>query len=118
MHRKKETRLRRARKLRFKIRELGVHRLTINRSNQHIYAQVLLSDGSQTIASASTAETEIASGLKSTSNKEAAEKVGRIVAERALAAGVTTVAFDRAGFQYHGRIAVLADAARNAGLEF
>jgi large subunit ribosomal protein L18 len=92
--------------------------LTIHRTSQHIYAQVLSKDGSITLASASTTQADIKATLKSTSNTEAAKEVGKIVAQRAVAAGVTEVAFDRSGFKYHGRVKALADAAREAGLKF
>jgi large subunit ribosomal protein L18 len=115
---KKASRLKRALKLRCKIRQLGVNRLTIHRTSQHIYAQVLSEDGTTTLASASTTQAEVKAGLKSTSNIEAAMVVGKKVAERAVAAGVTEVAFDRSGFKYHGRVKALADAAREAGLKF
>ena len=115
---KKERRQRRAIKTRMKIRELGVARLTIHRTPQHIYAQVFDSQGSKVIATASTVQETIAKGLKGTGNIDAAKAVGTAIAEAAKAAGVTKVAFDRAGFMYHGRVKALADAAREAGLEF
>jgi len=115
---KKTSRLKRALKLRCKIRQLGANRLTIHRTAQHIYAQVLSKDGSTTLASASTTQAEIKAAVKSTSNAEAAMEVGKIIAQRAVAAGVTEVAFDRSGFKYHGRVKALADAAREAGLKF
>lgn len=112
---KKEARLRRAKRTRLQMRERGDTRLTVNRTSQHIYAQVISGDGAVVIASASTIE----KGYEgSTGNKDAAAKVGRLVAERALAKGVTKVAFDRAGFKYHGRVQALADAAREGGLQF
>jgi len=113
---KKETRLRRARKARLKMRELENVRLCVYRSSQHIYAQVLSADGGKVLASASTLDKELREGA--TGNVEAAKKVGQLVAERAKAAGVTRVAFDRSGFKYHGRVKALADAAREGGLEF
>lgn len=113
---KKEARLRRARSTRLKIRELGAVRLCVNRTPRHIYAQVIASDGGAVIAQASTLDAALRDGA--TGNVEAAKKVGALVAERAKAAGVTKVAFDRSGFRYHGRIKALADAAREAGLEF
>jgi len=116
MNEKKEARLRRARSTRLKIRDLGAVRLCVNRTPRHIYAQVIAADGSQVLASASTLDEALRSGA--TGNAEAAAKVGALVAERAKAAGVTKVAFDRSGFRYHGRIKALADAAREAGLEF
>ena len=114
---KKERRSRRAIKSRAKIRELGVARLTVHRTPRHIYAQLFAADGSQVLASASTVQKELAQGLKYTGNVEAARAVGRAIAERAKAAGVARAAFDRSGFQYHGRVKALADAAREAGLE-
>ena len=116
MSEKKETRLRRARKARLKMRELDTVRLSVCRSSQHIYAQVLSADGAKVLASASTLDKELRDGA--TGNVDAAKKVGQLVAERAKAAGVTQVAFDRSGFKYHGRVKALADAAREGGLEF
>lgn len=115
---KKEARLRRAQSTRHRIRELGVPRLTVNRTGQHIYAQVFAAGGSSVVASASTTQKEVADGLKGTKNKDAAAAVGRAIAKAALAAGVDSVAFDRSGFKYHGRIKALADAAREGGLKF
>lgn len=115
---KKERRLRRAVKTREHIRQLGVARLTIHRTSQHMYAQVTDPSGAKVIAAASTVQPAVRDGLKGTGNVEAAKAVGRAIAERTKAAGVTKVAFDRAGFQYHGRVKALADAAREAGLEF
>ena len=113
---KKETRLRRARKARLKMRELEAVRLCVYRSSQHIYAQVVSADGAKVLVSASTVEKDLRSGA--TGNVEAAKKVGLLVAERAKAAGITQVAFDRSGFKYLGRVKALADAAREGGLEF
>lgn len=118
MNDKKSARLRRALRARSKIRELGAYRLCIHRTPCHIYAQVIAPNGSEVVAAASTLEAGIKSGLKSTGNTEAAVAVGKAVAEKAKAAGVTQVAFDRAGFKYHGRVKALADAARENGLEF
>lgn len=115
---KKSARLKRALKLRSKISKLEVNRLTIHRTSQHIYAQVLSVDGQATLAAASTLEADIKGAVKNTSNIDAAVQVGKKVAEKALAAGVTEVAFDRSGFKYHGRVKALADAAREAGLKF
>ena len=115
---KKTSRLRRARRSRSKIKELGVKRLCVHRTPRHIYAQVIDADGSQVLAAASTLEAGIRSGLKSTGNVEAAAAVGKAIAEKARAAGIDNVAFDRSGFKYHGRIKALADAARENGLEF
>src|SRR5215468_3678771 len=109
---KKERRQRRAIKTRMKIRELGVARLTIHRTPQHIYAQVFDASGGKVLAAASTVQEKVAKGLKGTGNVEAAKAVGTAIAE------VTKVAFDRAGFMYHGRVKALAEAAREAGLEF
>lgn len=120
---KKQARLRRARKTRAHIRELGSSRLVVFRTPRHIYAQVLSAEGGQVLASASTLDAavkaEISKGeSKYTGNAEAAAVVGRLVAEAARAKGVEQVAFDRSGFKYHGRIKALADAAREAGLAF
>ena len=115
---KKQNRLRRARKARAKIHELEVTRLSIHRTPRHIYAQVIAADGGTVLASASTLESEVRKGVKSGGNVEAAAIVGARIAEKAKAAGVDTVAFDRSGFRYHGRVRALADAAREAGLKF
>jgi len=115
---KKQNRLRRARKARAKISELEVNRLSVHRTPRHIYAQVIASDGATVLASASTLEKEVRKGMKSGGNVEAAAIVGARIAEKAKAAGVDTVAFDRSGFRYHGRVKALADAAREAGLKF
>lgn len=116
---KKQTRLRRAKKTRAKIRELGVHRLSIFRTPRHIYAQVIDPTGSSVVASASTLDADLKAGIKGyTGNVAAAAAVGKLIAERARAAGLTRVAFDRSGFKYHGRVKALADAARENGLEF
>ena len=115
---KKQRRDRRAIKTRAKIRELGTPRLTVHRTPRHIYAQLFAADGSQVLATASTVQKELVKELKYTGNVEAARAVGRAIAERAKAAGVERVAFDRSGFQYHGRVKALAEAAREAGLEF
>lgn len=113
---KKVSRQKRARRGRAKMRELKVMRLSVHRTPQHIYAQVFDPE-SKVVASASTLQKDVAEGLKGTGNVEAAKAVGRAIAERAKAKGVTSVAFDRSGFKYHGRIKALADAAREAGLE-
>jgi large subunit ribosomal protein L18 len=115
---KKSARLRRAKRGRAKIMELEAVRLCVHRTSSHIYAQVISSDGGQVIASASTLDKQMKGKLKSTSNKEAAEQVGKLVAKRALDKGIQKVAFDRSGFNYHGRIKSLADAAREGGLQF
>jgi large subunit ribosomal protein L18 len=115
---KKISRLRRAKSTRSHIRVLNVPRLSVLRSGQHIYAQVFTADGAKVLASASTVQDDVAAGLKGTKNIEAAAKVGRVIAERAKAAGIEKVAFDRSGYRYHGRIKALADAAREGGLQF
>lgn len=115
---KKESRIRRARKTRAKIRELGSYRLSIHRTPRHIYAQVFSPNGAEVLACASTVEPEIRKEAGSTGNTDAAKIVGRFIAERAKIAGITRVAFDRSGFRYHGRVQALADAARENGLEF
>lgn len=114
---KKTTRLRRARRARAQIRELGAFRLCVHRTPRHIYAQVIGPEGGRTLAAASTVEKDVRSQLKATGNRDAAAIIGRLIAERAKAAGVERVAFDRSGFKYHGRIQALADAAREAGLQ-
>ena len=111
-------RLRRAKTTRSHIRKLGVARLSVLRSGQHIYAQLFTSDGSKVLASASTVQADVKDGLKGCKNMEAAAKVGRTIAAKALAAGIDKVAFDRSGYRYHGRIKALADAAREGGLQF
>jgi len=115
---KKNSRIKRALKLRSKIKRLGVTRLSIHKTSQHIYAQIISGDGNQTLASASTNQAAIKAAVGGTSNVKAAAEVGKAIAERALAAGITEVAFDRSGFKYHGRVKALADAAREAGLKF
>ena len=115
---KKQNRLRRARKSRAKIRELEIDRLSIHRTPRHIYAQIIGKDGGSVLATASTLETEVRKGVKNGGNVEAATIVGARIAEKAKAAGIDTVAFDRSGFRYHGRVKALADAAREAGLKF
>jgi len=113
---KNESRLRRARRSRIKMRELGATRLSVHRTPRHIYAQVISPCGGQVLVSASTVEKELREG--STSNVDAAVQVGKLIAERAKEAGITKVAFDRSGYKYHGRVKALADAAREGGLEF
>jgi large subunit ribosomal protein L18 len=114
---KKVSRLKRARRSRAKILELRATRLSVHRTAQHIYAQIFDPE-SKVIASASTLQKDVAEGLKGTGNIDAAKAVGKAIAERAKAVGVTQVAFDRSGFKYHGRVKALAEAAREAGLEF
>ena len=115
---KKETRLRRSRKTRAKIAEMKAVRLSVFRSNCNIYAQVISGCGSKVLAAASTVEAEVRAQVSNGGNKAAAEVVGKLIAERAKAAGIEAVAFDRSGFQYHGRVKALADAAREGGLKF
>ena len=118
---KKEQRLRRARQTRIRIATQGVARLTVNRTNLHIYASVVSGDGARVLATASTLEADVRGTLGGSGkggNKAAAEMIGKRIAEKAKAAGVEKVAFDRAGFAYHGRVKALADAAREAGLQF
>ena len=111
-------RLRRARKTRAKIAELGVARLCVHRTGSHIYAQVIDATGGKVLASASTLEKELRAQIKSGGNSEAAKLVGQRIAEKAKQAGVSQVAFDRGGFIYHGRVKALAEAAREHGLQF
>lgn len=115
---KKNSRIKRALKLRSKIRQLNANRLSVHKTSQHIYAQIISGDGAKTLVSASTNQSAIKSGLKHTGNIAAAAEVGKNIAQKAVAAGITEVAFDRSGFKYHGRIKALADAAREAGLKF
>ncbi len=115
---KKQRRQRRAVKTRANIRRQGVPRLTVHRTPQHMYAQVIDDAGGKVLVAASTVQESVAKELKATGNVEAAKAVGRAIAERAKAAGISKVAFDRSGFMYHGRVQALADAAREAGLEF
>ncbi len=118
MFSKREKRLRRAMRIRRRIRRLRIERLTVFRTPRHIYAQIIDASGARVLAAASTLEPELRAGLKHGGNVEAAKAVGKRIAEKAKAAGITRVAFDRSGFKYHGRIKALADAAREAGLEF
>ena len=115
---KKIARLRRAKSTRAHIRELGVPRLSVLRTGQHIYAQVFTADGSKVLAAANTQQADVRDGLKNGKNADAAAKDGRLIAEKAKAAGVEKVAFDRSGYRYHGRIKALAEAAREGGLQF
>ena len=115
---KKQARLRRARKTRAKIAELKAVRLSVTRTNCHIYAQVISACGSKVLASASTLESGVRAGLTNGGNASAAVMIGKLIAERAVKAGVQEVAFDRSGYQYHGRVKALAEAAREAGLKF
>lgn len=115
---KKQARLRRARKTRAKIAELKAVRLCVHRSNSHIYAQIIDGERAKVLACASTVEDDVRKQVPNGGNVKAAELVGKLIAERAKAAGVETVAFDRSGFMYHGRIKALAEAAREGGLKF
>ncbi len=115
---KNQGRLRRARKTRAKIAELKMVRLSVHRSNSHIYAQIIDETGGKVLASASTVEAEVRGQIKNGASVEAATAVGKRIAEKAKAAGVEAVAFDRSGFKYHGRVKALADAAREGGLVF
>ncbi len=117
---KKEQRLRRSRQTRLRIANQGAVRLSVFRSNLHIYANIISDDGQRVLASASTAEKEVREqlGKDKGGNVTAASAVGKRIAERAIAAGVSKVAFDRSGFAYHGRVKALAEAAREAGLQF
>jgi large subunit ribosomal protein L18 len=111
-------RLRRARKTRAKIAELKVTRLSVHRTNTHIYAQIIAETGDKVLASASTVEADVRKKVKNGGNVEAAAVIGKLIAEKAKKVGITTVAFDRSGYKYHGRIKALADAARENGLSF
>lgn len=115
---KNQSRQRRAKRTRMHIRKLGVARLSVHRSGQHIYAQVFSPAGDTVVAAASTLQKSVREGLNGTKNKDAAIAVGRAVAQAALAKGVEQVAFDRSGYRYHGRVKALAEAAREAGLKF
>ena len=118
MDKKTQTRKRRATRARAKIKELCVNRLTVHRTPQHIYAQIFAASGSEVLASASTLDKDVRNSVKHGGNVDAAKMIGKLVAERAAKAGVQSVAFDRAGFKYHGRVKALADAARENGLQF
>ena len=118
MKQKNPARLRRARQTRLKIREIGAVRLTVHRTNVHIYAQITSPGGDKVLASASSVEKDLRAKMKRGSTKKAAEVVGQRIAEKAKAAGIESVAFDRAGYRYHGRVKALAEAARAGGLKF
>jgi large subunit ribosomal protein L18 len=118
MSKKNLARLRRARQTRLKIAEVGAVRLTVHRTNTHLYAQITSPSGDKVLATASSVEKDLRGQLKTGSNRKAAEVVGQRIAEKAKQAGIETVAFDRAGYRYHGRIKALADAARAGGLKF
>ncbi|MGG4605417.1 50S ribosomal protein L18 [Alcaligenaceae bacterium 429] len=115
---KKQSRLRRAVATRRKIAELRVHRLAVHRTNLHIYANIISPEGDRILVSASSLEPEVRKELANGGNVAAASLIGKRVAEKAKAAGIESVAFDRSGFRYHGRVKALADAAREAGLKF
>ncbi|NOX43836.1 MAG: 50S ribosomal protein L18 [Gammaproteobacteria bacterium] len=115
---KKTSRIKRSKRTRAKIRDLGVNRLTVFRTPKHIYAQIIDSTGSNVLASACTLDSQVKGDIKYSGNISAASVVGKALAERAKNAGINKVAFDRSGFRYHGRIKALADAARESGLEF
>ena len=116
MSAKNDSRLRRARRARARMRDLGVNRLSVHRTPRHIYAQISAPSGDKVLASASTLDSDLRGGA--TGNIAAAAEVGKLVAKRAKEAGVDKVAFDRSGYKYHGRVKALADAARETGLEF
>jgi large subunit ribosomal protein L18 len=118
MNAKDIARIRRARQTRIRIRENAAVRLTVHRSNEHIYAQITSATGDKVIASASSLEKEVRGQLKSGANRKAAELVGQRIAQKAKQAGIESVAFDRAGYRYHGRVKALAEAARSGGLKF
>ena len=115
---KKIERLRRAKKTRARIKQLGINRLCVHKTPRHVYAQVIAPNGSAVLVSASSVDKEVRGQVKYTGNVETASLVGKVLAERAKKAGVSKVAFDRSGFKYHGRIKALADAAREQGMEF
>jgi large subunit ribosomal protein L18 len=115
---KNQSRLRRARQTRLKIREIGAVRLTVHRTNSHIYAQITTAAGERVLAAASTVEKEVRAQVKNGGNRKAAEVVGARIAQKAKQAGIEAVAFDRAGYRYHGRVKALAEAARAGGLKF
>lgn len=115
---KKTQRLRRARRTRAKIKQLGAYRLCVHKTPMHTYAQVIDPSGSKVVASASTVEADLKKDLTHTGNIAAATRIGQVIAERAKAKGVEQVSFDRSGYKYHGRVKALADAARENGLQF
>jgi len=115
---KRDARVRRAAQTRHKQRELGIVRLAVHRTNQHIYAQMISGDGAKVLAAASTAAKEVRAKVANGGNKAAAAAVGKLIAEQAKKLGISEVAFDRSGYRYHGRVKALADAAREGGLKF
>src|SRR5918996_695778 len=118
MSQKNLSRVRRARQTRLKIREVGAVRLTVHRSNSHIYAQITSAAGDRVLAAASTLDKDLREQVKNGGNRKAAELVGSRIAAKAKEKGIDKVAFDRAGYRYHGRVKALADAARAGGLKF
>jgi len=118
METKREARARRSKKTRIRIAEQRATRLVVNRSNSHIYAQIIAAEGDRVLASASTNEADVRKDVKNGGNKAAAEMIGKRIAEKAKALGIETVAFDRSGFRFHGRVKALAEAARAGGLKF
>lgn len=118
MNIKKDNRMRRAKRTRLNIREMRKVSLVIHKTPKHMYAQIISADGARVLADASTLQQDVKRDLKYTGNIEAAAKVGRVIAQKAKEQGVYTVAFDRSGFRYHGRVKALADAAREIGLDF
>jgi large subunit ribosomal protein L18 len=115
---KKQARVRRSRKTRARIAEQRATRLVVSRSNSHIYAQIIAPTGDKVLAAASTAEADVRKDVKNGGNKAAATIIGKLIADKAKALGIESVAFDRSGFRYHGRVQALADAARENGLKF
>ncbi len=118
MSAKNIARLRRAKQTRLKIREVGAVRLTVHRTNTHIYAQLTSAEGDKVLAAASSLEKDVRGQMKHGGNKKAAEIVGQRIAQKAKEKGIESVAFDRAGYKYHGRVKALAEAARASGLKF
>ena len=118
MSKKNDSRLRRARQTRIRIRNNGAVRLTVHRTNTHIYAQLMSASGDRVLASASTLEKDVRAQVKNGGNRKAAELIGQRIAAKAKEKGIQQVAFDRAGYRYHGRVKALAEAARNGGLKF
>lgn len=115
---KKDSRIRRSRKTRARIRSLGINRLCVHKTSRHIYAQIISTDSTSVLTCASTLEKEVKGKIKYSGNKEAATLVGQVIAKRAKKVGILEVAFDRSGFKYHGRIKALADAVRENGIKF
>ncbi len=115
---KKSSRIRRSRRTRAKIADRGMNRLSVHRTPRHMYAQVFSAETGNVVASASTLSADVKGLIKYSGNVDAASAVGKVIAEKALSAGIDTVAFDRSGFKFHGRVKALADAARESGLKF